>query len=235
MKLSQWSRLVVLAFAVMSVAGVLVVVACAPAAPSSQSGGGGGSGEKENPTETPTLTLTLTSTPHPDCVTLTLPGIGTATSCPPEGPENVDSNLRRHYNQHMEQKEAQDGRRSTVEPVYIGIRVETTTIEAVDAVAGFLDENGDGGVYYLYKNGVNDDPFVPVGVINAGYVNIELVTAIAAIEGVESVKQNHPAEPDSSLIQSASGQRVVDLMGADEWHAAGVTGSGIVACVDVIV
>ena len=218
MKLSQRVRLVASVFAAMSVAGVFSLVACGPSAPS---GGGGGSGGKENPTETPTLTLT--PTPHPDCVTLTLPGIGTATSCPPEGPENAGANLRRHYNQHMEQKEAPGGRRSVVEPVYIGMTVETTTLEAVDVVADFLEANGD-GVVHRFKYGV-DKP--RVGVVVSGYVDIELMPSIAAIEGVKSVKKNSPAEPASSPAQPASGQTAVDLMGADEWHAAGVTGSGV--------
>ena len=225
MKAPQWVRLLVLAFAVMSAVGVIALVACAPAAPSSPSGSGGGSGGKKNPTEAPTLT----PTPHPDCVTLTLPGIGTATSCPPEGPENVGANLRRHYNQHMEQKEALGGRRSVVEPVYIGMTVETTTLEAVDVVADFLEANGD-GVVHRFKYGV-DKP--RVGVVVSGYVDIELMPSIAAIEGVKSVKKNSPAEPASSLVQPASGQTAVDLMGADEWHAVGVTGSGVeVAVID---
>ena len=218
MKLSQRVRLVASVFAAMSVAGVFSLVACGPSAPS---GGGGGSGGKENPTETPTLTLT--PTPHPDCVTLTLPGIGTATSCPPEGPENAGANLRRHYNQHMEQKEAQDGRRAAVEPVYIGMTVETTTLEAVDVVADFLEANGD-GVVHRFKYGVDESI---VGAVVSGYVDIEVMPSIAAIEGVKSVKKNSPAEPASSLAQPASGQTAVDLMGVDEWHAAGVTGSGV--------
>ena len=230
MKAPQRVRLVVLAFAFMSVAGVLAVVACAPSAPASQSGGGSGSGsgEKENPTETPTLTPTL----HPDCVTMTLPGPdgSKVTSCPPPGPENVDSNLRRLYNQHMAQKDAPGGRRSAVEPVYIGITVETTTLEAVDVVADFLEANGD-GVVHRFKYGV-DKP--RVGVVVSGYVDIELVTAIAAIEGVESVKQNHPAELLSSFAQPASGQTAVDLIGADQWHRAGFAGAGVgLAVLDV--
>ena len=221
MKASQWVRLVVLAFAFMSVAGVMAAVACGPSAPAQQSGGGSGSGEKENPTETPTLTPTL----HPDCVTLTLPGPdgSKVTSCPPPGPENVDSNLRRHYNQHMAQKDAQEGRRSAVEPVYVGITVETTTLEAVDVVADFLEDNGD-GVVHRFRYGV-DKPLV--GVVVSGYVNIELMPTIAAIEGVKSVKKNISEEPVSSFAQAASGQTAVDLIGADEWHAAGVIGSGV--------
>ena len=141
MNSTKWMRSAVLAAAVVAVAGVIAVLACGPAAPAQQSGGGGGSGEKENPTETPTLTPTPTL--HPDCVTLTLPDGSTGVSCLPPGPDNVEANLRRHYNQQMaHKKDAQEGRRSVVEPVYIGISVEMTTHEAVDAVADFLEANG---------------------------------------------------------------------------------------------
>ena len=231
MKSTKWVRTGVLAVAVLAVAGVIAVLACGPAAVPQQSGGGGEVVAKEKPTPTPTPTL------HPDCVTFTLPdGVpgsgGKVTSCPPPGPDNVDANLRRGYNGYMSRKEAaaQDARRAAVEPVYLGgITVETTTVEAVDAVAEFLEENGDGGVVYRYKYGVGHDP---VGAVVAAYVNIELVPSIAAIDGVESVKKNQDGEPGGRSHQSGGGT-VIDLLGVDDWHAAGVTGAGVeVAVID---
>ena len=212
-----------LALALLAVAAVLAVLACGPAAPAQQSSGGGEVVAKEKPTPTPTL--------HPDCFTMTLPdGVpgsgGKVTSCPPPGPDNVDANLRRGYNGYMSRKDAaaQDGRRSAVEPVYLGgITVETTTVEAVDAVAEFLEENGDGGVVYRFKYGVGHDP---VGAVVAAYVNIELVPSIAAIDGVESIKKGQDGEPGGRSRQLGVGT-VNDLLGVDEWHAAGVTGVGV--------
>ena len=227
MSLTKWMRTGVLAVALLAVAGVMAVLACGPAASSQQSGGSGGDVvAQEKPPVSPTGTL------HPDCVTITFPGSsGPSTSCPPPGSENVDANLRWSYNGYMSRKEAaaQDGRRASVDPVYIGVTIETTTVEAVDAVAEFLEENGDGGVVYRYKYGVGHDP---VGALVAAYVNIELIPSIAAIDGVESVKKNQDAEPDGRSRQSGDGT-VRDLLGVDGWHAAGITGAGVeVAVID---
>ena len=219
MSSTKWVRTGVLAVALLAVAGVIAVLACGPAA-SSQQSGGGEVVAKEKPTPTPTPTL------HPDCFTMTMPDGYVAMSCPEPGPENVDANLRRSYNGYMaDKKDAQEGRRAAVEPVYIGIKVELTTHEAVDAVADFLEENGDGGVVNRYKFGA-DHPFGRVGAVGAAYVNIELIPLIAAIDGVESVKKPVGTHPDSRSRQSGVGT-VRDLLGVDDWHAAGITGSDV--------
>ena len=230
MKTAKRFRLVALSFAVMSVVGVMAVVACGPSAPVQQLGGGSGSGEKENPTETPTVTPTL----HPDCVTLPLPDGSKVTSCPPPGPENVEGNLRRYYNQHMaDKKDAQEGRRSAVEPLFIDITVETTTHEAVDAVAEFLDENGDGGVIHRYKFD-SDHPYGRVGSVVTYYVRMELIPRIASIDGVKTVAKAVHADYGSGPRQSGGAQGVTSLLGVDQWRALGVDGAGVeVAVVDV--
>ena len=212
MKAPQWVRLVVLSFAVMSVSGVLAVVACAPAAPASQSGGVGGSGEKENPTETPTLT----PTPHPDCVTLPLPDGSTGVCWPPPGPENVEGNLRRHYNRVMATKVAQAGRRSVVEPVYIDVLVDTDSIAAVHAVAEFLQSHEDAGKIYL-----DPEPsfYGPAGLV-AKHVNMELIPEIAAIEGVLRVERESVVVPLSSQGQPAPNPAVLERMGVGDWSRA---------------
>ena len=225
MKAPQWVRLVVLAFAVMSAVGVIALVACGSAAPSSQSGGGGGSGEKENPTETPTLTPTL----HPDCVTLTLPDGGTGVSCPPPGPDNVEGNLRRHYNRVMATQEAQAERRSVVEPVYIDVLVDTDSIAAMHSVAEFLESHEDAGKINLYPE---PGRYGAAGMV-AKHVNMELIPEIAAIEGVVRVEKESVGVPLSSQGQPAPNPAVLARMGVDDWHAAGVTGSGVgVAVID---
>ena len=221
MKSAKVTRFATLAVVLLAMAGVFGVMACGPASSGQQSGGSVGAVAKEKPTET------LTPTLPPDCVTLTFPDGSKGTSCPPPGPENVETNLRRHYSGHManKKKAAQDGRRSAVEPVYVGISVEVTTHEAVDAVAEFLEENGDGGVVHRFKFGV-DQPRGRVGSVVAAYVNIELIPSIAAIDGVKRIKKNQSAEPDGRNLQSGGGT-VTDLLGVDEWHTVGITGAGV--------
>ena len=139
----------------------------------------------------------------------------------------MEANVRRHYNGHMADKEkaAQGGHRSAVEPVYIGISVKVTTRQAVDAVAEFLEENGDGGVVYRFKFGA-DHPRERVVSVVAAYVNIELIPSMAAIDYVERIKENHLAVPGGRNRQSGGGT-VTDLLGVNDWHTAGVTSSGV--------
>ena len=223
MKSPQWVRLVVLAFAVMSAVGVIALVACAPAAPASQQAGSGGLvAAKEEPTET----LTPTATLHPDCVTLPLYDGSKVTSCPPPGPENVEGNLRRYYNRVMATKEAQAGRRSVVEPVYVHVVVDMDSVASMHVVAEFLGGHEDVGKIYL-----DPEPgfYAPAGLV-AGHVRMELIPAIAAIEGVVRVAEDPATVPLSSQGQLAPNPAVLARMGVDDWHAAGVTGSGVWCC-----
>ena len=106
------------------------------------------------------------------------------------------------------EKGAQGRRGFIAEPVYIGMSVEVTTHEAVDAVADFLEANGD-GVVHRFKFAA-DNPRGRVGSVVSGYVDIELVPLIAAMDGVKRIKQNHPAVPDAYNRQS--GGPVTDLL-----------------------
>ena len=224
MKLSQRSRLVVLAFAVMSVAGVLVVVACAPAAPSSQSSSVG----KESPTETPIPT----ATPYPDdCLEITH-----ATEdrmeivCPEPGPRQIEQDLRKMYNDYMAEKElaAQEGRRSVVEPIVVKVLINTVTTDAVDDVVAFLEQNGGGVSGHSKDSGPHSAGRV------VAYVNIELLLGIIEIEGVQSVVEVHQDRPGgSNLHVDPSNMTAVERMFVDHWHEAGVTGSRVeVAVID---
>ena len=178
-----------------------------------------GIGEKENPTEAPTLT----PTPHPDCVTLTLPDGSTGVSCPPPGPENVEGNLRRHYNRVMATQEAQAERRSVVEPVYIDVVVDTDSVAAMHVVAEFLQIHEDAGKIIL-----DPEPsfYGPAGLV-AKHVNMELIPEIAAIEGVLRVGKESVGVPLSSQGQLAPNPAVLARMDVDDWHQAGVTGDGV--------
>ena len=220
MKAPQWVRLLVLSFAVMSLVGVMAVMACGPAAPASQQAGGGGLvAAKEEPTET----LTPTATLHPDCVTLPLHDGSKVTSCPPPGPENVEGNLRRYYNRVMAEKEAQAERRSVVEPVYIDVVVNTDSVAVMHAVAEFLESHEDVKKIDLYPE---PGRYGAAGLV-AGHVNMELIPAIAAIQGVLRVEKERVGIPLSSQGQPAPNPAVLARMGVDDWHQAGVTGSGV--------
>ena len=226
MKAPQWVRLVVLAFAVMSVSGVLAVVACAPAAPASQSGSG--DVEKESPTETPIPT----ATPYPDdCLEITH-----ATEdrmeivCPEPGPRQIEQDLRKMYNDFMAEKElaAQEGRRSTLGAIRVQVLITTSTTDAVDDVVAFLEENG---VRVLGSSKESD--VHSAGAVNA-LLSIELLPAIIAIEGVGGVVEVHQDRPGGSNLHLGSGSMTaVGRMFVDHWHEAGVTGAGVeVAVID---
>ena len=222
MKPIKWMRTGVLVIALSAVAGVMAVLACGPASSAQQTSGGA---EKERPTETPTPTPTL----HPDCVTLPLPDGSRVTSCPPPGPENVESNLRRYYNRVMATKEANAVRRAVVEPVYVDVVVNTDSVAAMHTAAEFLESNGDVGVVSVYPE---PGRYGAAGV-TAYHVNIELVPRIAAIEGVVRVEKVRDLQPLSSQGQPAPNPAVLKRMGIDDWHQAGITGSGVgVAVID---
>ena len=197
-----------------------------PAASTQQAVGVGSVAAKEEAyCETPTPTATL----HPDCVTLPLPDGRRVTSCPPPGPENVEGDLRWRYNSVMATKEANAGRRSVVEPVYIDIIVNTDSVAPMRMVAEFLESNEVVGKISLYPE---PGRYGAAG-LTAVRVNIELVPQIAAIEGVVRVEKIQTMNPLSSQGQPAPNPAVLKRMGIDDWHAAGVTGSGVgVAVID---
>ncbi len=222
MKSTKGMRSAVLVTALLAVAGVMAVLACGPAASTQQAVGVGSVAAKEEPTETPTPTATL----HPDCVTLPLPDGRRVTSCPPPGPENVESNLRRYYNYAMATKAANAGRRSVVEPVYIDVLVYTDSVAAMRSVAEFLESARDVGVVTVYPKPTR---YGAAGV-TAWHVNIELVPQIAAMEGVLRVDKVQEGVPRSSQWQLSPNPAVLKRIAMDDWHAAGVTGS----CVGIL-
>ncbi len=213
MKSAKMMRTTVLMIAVAAVAGVMAVLACGPASPAQQSTNGI---EKEKPTKTPTPTPTL----HPDCVTLPLPDGRKVTSCPPPGPENVESNLRRHYNWHMATKES-GVRGSVAEPVYVDVLINTDSVAAMHAVENFLRGGKAVGIIDLYPE---PGRYGAAGL--ASRVSIESIPEIAVIDGVVRVEKEQVMNPLSSLGQPAPNAAVLKRMGIYDWHQAGVTGSG---------
>ena len=226
MKAYQWVRLVALAFAFMSVGGVMAVVACGPSAPASQSGSE--DAEKGIPTETPILT----ATPYPDdCVEFQVSEDVVEIVCPEPGPRQIGQGLRKQYNVLMAEKElaAQEGRRSTLGPIMVEVRIKTRTADAVDDVVAFLEENG------ARVFGYNKEGSVHAAGIVIAYVNIELLPAIIAIEGMGGVVEVQKSQPAGSNLHVGPGTiTAVERMFVDHWHEAGVTGAGVeVAVIDV--
>ena len=243
MKAPQWVRLVVLAFAVMSAVGVIALVACGPAAPTQQSAGAAnvsdsvagmatevpfllqesGDGEKEEPT----------ATPYPDdCMEFKRPDNGQMIMvCPEPGPRAIEQDLRKMYNDFMAEKElaAQEGRRSTLGAAVLEVQISTSTTDAVDDVLEFLEANG------ARVSGHSKESDVHAAGIVVTYVSIELLPSIIEIEGVQSVVEVDYAQPASGNLQAPPAMTAVERTQVDEWHQAGVTGSGIVARVAVIV
>ena len=241
MKLSQRVRLVVSAFAVMSVAGLLAVVACGPSAPAAPPNGAGnvsasvsapateapfvlqesGDGEKEEPT----------ATPYPDdCMEFKRPDNGEMIMvCPEPGPRAIEQDLRQQYNALMVERElaAQEGRRSTLGPIVLEIQISTSTTDAVDDVLEFLEANG------ARVSGHSKESDVHAAGIVVAYVSIELLPSIIEIEGVQSVVEVDYAQPASGNLQAPPTMTAVERTQVDEWHQAGVTGSGVeVAVID---
>ena len=186
MKAPQWVRLVVLAFAFMSVAGLLAVVACAPAAPSSQSGGGG-SGSEE-PEAAPSFTPT--PTPTAICVTYSVASGGTKVACEVEGPRNLPQHLRYQYSHYMEQKaerEEQLSRGVRAEPLEVPqvfLRIYVDKAEAVPRLVEFLEANG---AYVTYSGTKPSRGYA--GGAKANRVDIELLPVIAAMDGVGLIEE----------------------------------------------
>ena len=142
------------------------------------------------------------------------------TICPPPGPRNIEQTLRREYNAHMEGKATRQARGEASEPVMIEIVVATSTVEAVDAVVDFLNDN-DARVFSWNKEG---DATAAGGVY--ARVNIELLFAIGEIEGVLQVEKALPHQPTSFNRQGGVGS-ALQVVQADQWHRAGFTGAGV--------
>ena len=178
----------------MFVVGVVAVLACGPATvPERQSGGTGDVPESVSVRETeapfvlqhsgdagkaaPTPTL------GPRCKRL----MNHITNefdvvCPEPGPENIDHNLRRKYNDHMEEKAARVARSEPPEVVTMRFMISTSTEDAVDDVLAYLEGVETRGPVNWSKGGVHSK-----GRVSAIF-SIELLPEVAAIEGVQRVK-----------------------------------------------
>ena len=208
MKLSQRVRLVALSFAVVSLVGVMAVMACAPpAAPPNgagnvsdsvsvpteapfvlpQSGDGSGTADPTVvPTETPIPTATRYVPPTADrslCRKTYNWGTDTVigTRCPPDGHPAVSNVLRNKYNAAMREIEALEAKGETGEFPDLRIMVFTNTDEAVDDVVNLLVANGAREVRGYPAPDQESSGSV------YGTVSIEVVPQLADVDGVVSV------------------------------------------------
>ena len=214
MKASQWVRLVVLSLAVMSVVGVMAVVACGPSAPPNgagnvsasvsvpatevpfvlpQSGDGGQVEPTEVPTETPTAEPTDEPTEEPSATQYVPPtadlseckGTGSSMYCPPDGDPKLQYGVRGNYNYAMQQNAARGVRGDAREFPELDLIITTRTADGVDEVAEFLRSNGVGLRYSaLYK-----EPDGSRGSVHA-MVNLSLLPQLVAIESVKWVHED---------------------------------------------
>ena len=153
MKASQWVRLVVLAFAVVSVAGVMAVIACGPSAPLAPPNGAGNVSDSVSllATEAPFL---LPQSGDGDGVEVEPTAEPTDTSMPTatvplDGNLRVGHYLMERYVNAVEENTAREARGEAREfrvfrvlPVFV-----KTTLDGKGAVAKFLEANGGLNVF----------------------------------------------------------------------------------------
>ena len=214
MRPTKWMRSAVLTTAAMAVAGVIAVVACGPASPAGQSGSGGG--KQEQPT----------ATPYPDdCREVLHPMSGELiTVCPEPGSRKIDGNLRREYNAHMEKKATRQARGEEVPAIQRMVIIRVSTHDAVDAVVDYLEARTSNPMSGYKDSGAGGRVI--------GVVDIELLPALAERDDVVEIDLEIPPAPASLMRQSSSPTPTPTLTAlehvrADQWHDAGVTGSGV--------
>ena len=251
MKTTKRMRTAMLAVVAMLVVGVVAVLACGPAAaPEQQSGGAGdvsesvsalateapfvlpqsGDGERDDQQDDTGDEPTPTATPYPDdCKKKhNLRTEVWEIVCPPAGSRKIEHNLRRHYNDHMEEKATRQARGESMEVFERQVIIEVSTHDAVDAVVEYLEARTDNWV-----SGYKDPG---AGGLVTGLLSIELLPALAEMEDVLRVDQEFMPSPGSLMRQSnpLPTMTAVERVRADQWHDAGVTGSGVgVAVIDV--
>ena len=104
----------------------------------------------------------------------------------------IDHSLRSKYTNYMQQKATKRRRGDSVEPVMVDIMVDFSTSERVYALVEFLESHADSKVYSDQTGyGVATD-------VTSAYVNIELLPAIAGIEGVQRISEVVVAQPVSN-------------------------------------
>ena len=230
----------------MLVVGVVAVLACGPAAaPEQQSGGAGGvaegvsalateapfvlhqsgDGEHDDQQDDTSDEPTPTATPYPDdCKKKwNLRAEVWEVVCPPAGSRKIEHNLRREYNDHMEEKTTRQARGETMGVVERYVHIVVTSDDAVDAVADFLETRTSNRIKRYKDDG--DGAFV------SGRINIELFPVIAEMDGVEYIDIVIPSVSQSQMRQSnptpTPTMTALERVRTDQWHDAGVTGAGV--------
>ena len=233
-------RPLLLAVVAMLAMGVVAVLACGPAAvPEQQSGGAGGVAEsvsvpatevpfvlqqsgdvgKAEPTETPRST--------PVCWEVPVYGGGTRIGCEEPGPPNTDFALRMAIKEHKEQS-ASRARGEPVDPVTVEVRIYVKTEAGTDALLEFLAANGGDAEVHVFRS----TEHWWAGQLWVSRLDAGLIESIAEIEGVATMSIIPPLQETGNRLQQrestvASALTAAQITHADQWHAAGITGSGV--------
>ena len=249
MSLTSWARPLLLIVVAMLVVGAVAVLACGPAAAPHAAGGGGevpesvsalateapfvlpqsGDGERDDQQEDTGDEPTPTATPYPDdCKRKhNLRTEVWEIVCPPAGSRKIEHNLRRHYNDHMEEKATRQARGESMEVFERHVKIRVKNHDAVDVVVEYLEARTDNRVKGYKRSGGD-------GLVTA-VLSIELLPALAEMEDVLEVNREAMPSPASLMRQSnpVPTMTAVERVRADQWHDAGVTGSGVgVAVID---
>ena len=170
---------------------VVTVLARGLAAAAQQAGG---STHDEKSTPAPTL--------DPECIGIHDPTKDEMiTVSPPPGPKVMDYNLRQTCDGHVEGKARRQARREPAQTVTGDVIILTWKVGAVDPGVELLQANGAGSVSWI-KEG---NQLAAGGL--AATVSIELLPAIAAIEGVQSIDGVYPPQP-AGLACGGRGRRL---------------------------
>ena len=225
-------KVAVLATAILLIAGVVAIMACAPAAPT-----GGGSGDTPSATqppsqEQPEATATMTPTPSPTpeiiCSDYFGPRGEAMTTCQPAVPPIIRPDLQDDIDRHMAEKEkaAKDGR--STETKIIQVMILTETPDTVDALVAFLEANTSGRI----RSGKTTDGTYSSGA--SAYLSIEIVPEIAELDGISEIYETETFQPEGSNRQGTPPATLTEqqLMKVRAWYAANITGSVQAAIID---
>ena len=228
----------ILAVAMLAMAGVMAVLACGPtAAPEQQSGDveGAAGSVSASATEAPFVLQQSgdggqaepTPTTTPVCWEVPVYGGGTRIGCEEPGPPGTSFDLRMAIKEHKEQS-ASRARGESVEPVTVNVKIWVKTEAGTDALLEFLAANGGDAEVHVFRS----TEHWWAGQLWVSRLDAGLIESIAEIEGVATMSIIPPLQETGNRLQQrestvASALTAAQITHADQWHAAGITGSGV--------
>ena len=229
----------ILAVAMLAMAGVMAVLACGPtAAPEQQSGDveGAAGSVSASATEAPFVLQQSgdggqaepTPTTTPVCWEVPVYGGGTRIGCEEPGPPGTSFDLRMAIKEHKAQS-ASRARGESVEPVTVDVSIFLETEAVAYRLLEFLETNARDADWDVSWHG-GDWWAVDVWVFR---LDAGLVETVLEMEGVLKMESLHPLKENGNRLQQRQEPAVAptltaaQITHADQWHAAGITGSGV--------